>query len=101
MIPTSHFLLIGAFLFCLGIYIMITKKNIIMILIGLELIFNAANINIVAFGRNDPSLQGQMFVLFVILIAVCEAAVALALMLNIYRYFKSVNPDDFSEIGEK
>lgn len=92
MIPIQHFLFISALLFSIGIAIVLTKKNTILILMGIELIFNAANINLVAFGQNDPNLKGQLFALFIILIAACESAVALAIILNLYRHFKSINP---------
>ena len=67
---------------------------------GIELMLNAVNLNLVAFSRNDPNLQGQMFALFVITVAVCESVVALAIILKTYEYFKTVNLDEISEVKE-
>ncbi|MBC5992614.1 NADH-quinone oxidoreductase subunit NuoK [Pontibacter sp. SD6] len=90
--PLEHILLLGAVLFSLGILAVITKRHAVVVLMGIELIFNAANLNLVAFSRYDPSLlQGQMFSLFVILVAAAEAAVALAIVLRVYQHFKTAN----------
>ncbi len=92
IIPLGYFLLLAAFLFCLGLIILLTKKNAIMVLMGIELMFNAANLNLVAFSRNDlPLLEGQMAALFIMIIAVAEAAVALAIIIQVYRYFHTID----------
>jgi len=89
----NHFLFISAVLFSLGVYIMLARRNVVAVLIGVELILNAANINFIAFTRfGGISLAGQMSAIFVIVIAAAEAAVALAIVLNIYKNFKSVDP---------
>jgi NADH:ubiquinone oxidoreductase subunit K len=92
MIGIEKFMIISAALFCIGMVIITTKKNAIVVLMGIELILNAANINLVAFSRYDDQLQGQMFALFVIVIAASEAAVALAIILNLYNYIKTPDP---------
>lgn len=93
----THFLIVGAILFALGLMAVLSKRNVIMVLMGVELILNSANINFIAFSRfTDLSLDGQMIGLFVIIIAAAEAAVALAIVLNIYNRFKSINLDDIS-----
>jgi NADH:ubiquinone oxidoreductase subunit K len=92
MIGIESFLIVGAALFCIGMIIIMTKKNSIVVLMGVELILNSANINLVAFSRYDDQLQGQMFALFVIVIAASEAAVALAIILNVYSYLKTPDP---------
>jgi len=93
----DFFLFLGTFLFSLGIFIVITKRNLIVVLIGLELIFNAANINLIAFSQYDAQLlQGQMFALFVMIIATAEAAIALAIVIRLYQHFKSSNIDEFT-----
>jgi NADH:ubiquinone oxidoreductase subunit K len=92
MIGIENFLIVSAALFCIGMVVIMTKKNSIVVLMGIELILNAANINLVAFSRYDDQLQGQMFALFVIVIAASEAAVALAIILNLYNYLKSPDP---------
>ena len=100
MIHLEYYLLLSAFLFCLGIVIIITKRNIIVVLMGIELILNAANINLVAFSQFDPErLQGQVFALFVMVIAAAEAAVALAIIIQVYRHFKTANLDKISDMG--
>lgn len=94
-----HFLIVGAILFSLGIMAVLSKRNAIMVLMGVELILNAANINFVAFSRfTDLSLDGQMIGLFVIIMAAAEAAVALAIVLNIYNRFNTINLDEISNL---
>lgn len=91
-IPLEHILLLSAVLFSLGILAVITKRHAVVVLMGIELIFNAANLNLVAFSRYDPLLmQGQLFSLFVIIVAASEAAVALAIVLRVYQHFKTAN----------
>jgi NADH:ubiquinone oxidoreductase subunit K len=97
-IPLSYFLLLSAILFSIGFAIVVIKRHLIMILMGVELMLNAVNINLVAFSRNDPQLQGQSMTLFVLVVAAAEAVVLLAIILLAYRYFKSVNMDDYSEM---
>jgi NADH-quinone oxidoreductase subunit K len=89
----NHFLFISAVMFSLGVYVMLARRNVVAVLMGVELILNAANINFIAFTRfGGISLTGQMTAIFVIVIAAAEAAVALAIVLNIYKNFKSVDP---------
>ena len=97
-IPVSYFLLLSAMLFSIGIAIVIVKRHTIMILMGIELMLNAVNINLVAFSRNDPNMQGQSMTLFVLVVAAAEAVVVLAIVLLAYKQFKSVNIDDFAEM---
>ena len=86
-----HYLIIAAILFCLGLCAVLTRRNGIAVLMGIELILNAANINFVAFSNFvTRSLGGHIFVVFVILLAAIEAAVALAIVFAIYRHFHSV-----------
>ncbi|MCX2741763.1 NADH-quinone oxidoreductase subunit NuoK [Pontibacter sp. M82] len=90
--PLEHILLLSAALFSIGVLAVISKRHAVVVLMGIELIFNAANLNLVAFSRHDPQLlQGQLFSLFVILVAAAEAAVALAIVLRVYQYFKTAN----------
>lgn len=91
-IPLEHILFLSAVLFCLGILAVITKRHAIVVLMGIELIFNAANLNLVAFSRYDPvMLQGQLFAMFVMVVAAAEAAVALAIVLRVYQHFQTAN----------
>jgi NADH-quinone oxidoreductase subunit K len=92
-----HFLIVGALLFSLGLMAVLSKRNVIMVLMGIELILNSANINFIAFSRfTELSLDGQMIALFVIIIAAAEAAVALAIVLNVYSRFNTINLDEIS-----
>jgi len=96
-ITLTHFLLISAVLFALGVYAVMTRRNAIMVLMGIELILNSANINFLAFSRfGGLNIEGQMMAIFVIILAAAEAAVALAIVLNIYKRFTTVNVDDIS-----
>ena len=94
MIGLSHYLIISAALFSLGIMAVLTRRNAVNVLMGIELILNSANINLVAFSRFSwVNLDGQLFAVFVIVIAAAEAAVALAIVLSMYRLIKSVDLD--------
>ena len=90
-----HYLVVAAIMVCCGIATILLKRNAIGILIGVELILNAANINLVAFNRYSPgageSLDGQIFAIFVIVLAAAEAAIALAIFLNFYNNFATVD----------
>lgn len=89
-----HFLTISAILFALGLFSVITKKNAVTVLMGVELILNAANINFIAFARyTDTDLDGQMFAIFVIITAAAAAAVALAIVLNLYERIRTIDLD--------
>jgi NADH:ubiquinone oxidoreductase subunit K len=95
-ITLTHYLTLGGILFCLGIYGAITRKNAIGILMSLELVFNAVNINMVAAARWQPrgDLLGQLFALFVIAAAAAESVLGLAIILAIYRRRVVVNADE-------
>lgn len=101
MIPVEHFMLLSALLFSIGLVIVIVKKNAIVVLIGIELILNAANINLVAFSQYDAvNLSGNVFALFVIVVAAIEAAVAMAIVLKVYTFYKTANLDELNEMRE-
>lgn len=93
----SAYFLLSTFLFCVGLAIVITRKNAIFVLIGIELMLNAANVNFVALST-IYNLQGQFFALFVIVVAAAEAAVALAIVLKVYRYYYTVELDQLNEL---
>ena len=93
------YLYISAILFSLGLYGVITRRNGIDVLMGVELILNSANINFVAFGRfGGMNFSGQVFALFVIIMAAAEAAVALAIIINVFNNLDTVNIDDAREL---
>ncbi len=97
----DHFLIVAAILFSLGLYAVVTRKNAIMVLMGVELILNAANINFVAFSKYGiGGLSGQVAALFIIVLAAAEATVALAIVLNIYKLFTNVNVDEIDKLKE-
>lgn len=101
MTDVQLMLLVAAALFSVGISVVIVKRNAVMILLGIELMLNAANINLVVFNRiHSASNQGQMFALFVIIVAVCETAVGLAIILQIYRHRQTINPDEMDQLKD-
>jgi NAD(P)H-quinone oxidoreductase subunit 4L len=85
------FLFLAAVMFCTGIYGVLARKNGVLVLMSIELILNAVNLNLVAFGAYNQSVTGQIFALFVIAIAAAEVGVGLAIVLLIYRNRKSVD----------
>jgi NADH:ubiquinone oxidoreductase subunit K len=94
MIGLTHYLVISAALFSLGIMCVLTRKNAVSVLMGIELILNSANLNLVAFSRfTSGNLDGQVFAVFTIIVAAAEAAVGLAIVLSMYRLLKTVNLD--------
>jgi NADH-quinone oxidoreductase subunit K len=94
-----HYLILAAILFCLGLLAVFTRRNGIAVLMGIELILNAANINFIAFSNFvTHNLGGHIFVVFVILLAAIEAAVALAIVFAIYRHFHSVDVPDVHQM---
>ncbi|MFQ6132049.1 MAG: NADH-quinone oxidoreductase subunit NuoK [Armatimonadota bacterium] len=95
-----HFLGVAALLFALGLYGVLSRRNAVGVLLGIELMLNAGNLNLVAFARfvRPDLLQGQVFALFVIGLAACEAAVGLAIMLAVYRNLKSVTVDEINKL---
>ncbi|KJS18915.1 MAG: NADH dehydrogenase [Clostridiaceae bacterium BRH_c20a] len=96
MITLNHYLLLSAILFCIGLYGALSKKNAIAILICIELMLNAVNINLVAFTKflTPGDLTGQIFAIFVIVVAACEIAVGLAILIAIYRDRSSVDVEN-------
>ncbi|MDN4166999.1 NADH-quinone oxidoreductase subunit NuoK [Cytophagales bacterium LB-30] len=100
MIPLSHILLFSTALLVIGLVIMLTKKNAIMMLMGLELMLNASNINLVAFGNYYAHMQGSTFALVVMVVAAAEVAVALAIITKVYRYYKTSEVDQINDITD-
>ncbi len=97
--PFDYLLFLGALLFCIGLFVVVTRKNAIMVLIGIELMLNAANINLIAFSSFDPNaLQGQIFSLFIITVAAAEAAVGLSIVVKVYKYFQTADLDKINEL---
>ncbi|NHM30075.1 NADH-quinone oxidoreductase subunit NuoK [Neobacillus terrae] len=95
-IPASAFLALALILFCIGLYGALSKRNTVIVLISIELMLNAVNINLVTFSKYGikPSITGQIFALFAITVAAAEAAVGLAILIALYRNRKTVNIDE-------
>lgn len=87
----NQFLLLAAALFCIGIYGVLARRNGVLVLMSIELILNAVNINLVAFGAYHQHLSGQVFALFIIAVAAAEVGVGLAIVLLIYRNRRSID----------
>ncbi len=90
----NQFLLLAAVLFCIGVYGVMARRNAVMVLMSIELILNAVNINLVAFGAMNDDIGGQVFALFIIAVAAAEVGVGLAIVLLIYRNRASIDLDD-------
>ncbi|MDB5115243.1 MAG: NADH-quinone oxidoreductase subunit [Mucilaginibacter sp.] len=101
MITLTDFLTVSAALFCIGLYMIVSKRNAIQILIGIELMLNAAILNLVAFGKYDKvNNGGQIFALFAIVLAAATTAVALAIILNVYKKYKTIDPNRINNLKD-
>jgi NADH:ubiquinone oxidoreductase subunit K len=100
MITIQHYLTVSAALFSLGMLGVLTRRNAVNVLMGIELILNSANLNLVAFSRfgSGNNLDGQLFAVFVIVIAAAEVAVALAIVLTMYRLKRTPNLDEAASL---
>jgi NADH-quinone oxidoreductase subunit K len=94
----THFLVLAALLFSIGVLAVTYRRNAIGVLIGIELMLNGANINLVAFSRFTDHIDGAVFAVFVIMLAAAEAAVALSIVLNVFHHASSVDVDDYTEM---
>jgi NADH:ubiquinone oxidoreductase subunit K len=94
----NNFLLLGAVLFCIGVYGVIVRKNAVMVLMSIELILNSVNINLLAFSQLHGNTDGNTFALYIIAVAAAEVGVGLAMVLLIYRNRKSIALDELSEM---
>ena len=96
-----HFLIVSTVLFGIGLFALVSRRNAILVLMGIELMLNAANINLIAFSRyGGLGVDGQVISIFVIILAVAEAAIALAIILNLYHNFNTVNIDEVRTMKE-
>ncbi|MCO5945476.1 NADH-quinone oxidoreductase subunit NuoK [Mucilaginibacter flavidus] len=101
MISLTDFLVVSAVLFCVGLYMIVSKQNAIQVLIGIELMLNGAILNMVAFSKYDRiNNGGQMFALFAIVLAAATTAVALAIILNVYKQYKTIDPGSINKLGD-
>ena len=95
---SANFLLLGAVLFCIGVYGVIARRNAVMVLMSVELILNAVNLNLIAFALLHGNVDGQVFALYVIAVAAAEVGVGLAMVLLVYRNRRSIALDELSEM---
>lgn len=95
---TSQFLLLGAILFCIGVYGVVARKNAVLVLMSIELILNSVNINLLAFALRNGSTDGHTFALYIIAVAAAEVGVGLSMVLLIYRNRRSIGLDELSEM---
>ena len=98
MIPLDHYLIVSAILFAIGTAGVFLRRNLITILLSIEIMLNAVNLSFVAFGRQLGSYDGQIITFFVITVAAAEAAVGLAVIIALYRHRESLNPDAFTSL---
>ena len=94
----NEFLLLGAVLFCIGVFGVIARKNAVMVLMSIELILNSVNINLLAFSQLNGDVDGNVFALYVIAVAAAEVGVGLSMVLLVYRNRKSISLDELSEM---
>ena len=99
MIPLSHFLVLGALLFSIGVLgIFMNRKNLIVLLMAIELMLLAVNMNFIAFAHDLNDLSGQVFVFFILTVAAAESAIGLAILVALFRNLRSINVDDLGSL---
>ena len=98
MVPLSHYLILSAMLFGIGTMGVFLRRNLITILLSVEIMLNAVNLSFIAFGRSLGTVDGQIIVFFVITVAAAEAAVGLALVISLFRHRESLNPDVYTSL---
>ena len=98
MIPLSYYLVVSAILFAIGTGGVFLRKNLITILLSVEIMLNAVNLTFVAFGRAHGTVDGQIITFFVMTVAAAEAAVGLAIVIGLFRHRESLNPDAFTSL---
>lgn len=96
MIPLSHYLIVSAILFAIGTAGVFLRRNLITILLSIEIMLNAVNLTFIAFARQHGTVDGQIIVFFVMTVAAAEAAVGLAIVISLFRHRESLNPDAFT-----
>src|SRR5438309_4076258 len=99
-VPLHHFLVVGAILFCLGVIGFLARRNMIVMFLSAEMMLQGVALNFVAFARYRGNLQGQAFTLFILTVAACEAGVALALILMLYKAKHSLDVSDWQALRE-
>ena len=98
MVPLGHYLIVSAILFALGTAGVFLRRNVITVLLSIEIMLNAVNLTFIAFGRTIGSVDGQILMFFVVTVAAAEAAVGLALVIALFRHRETLNPDLFTSL---
>lgn len=99
MIPLNHFLILGALLFAIGVVgIFMNRKNLVVLLMAIELMLLAVNMNFIAFAHSFGDLSGQVFVFFILTVAAAESAIGLAILVALFRNLRSINVDDLGSL---
>jgi NADH-quinone oxidoreductase subunit K len=100
MIPIAYYFILSTILFVVGTLIVLYRKNLVFILMGIEFILNASTINFVAMSKYDPEYSGQILAMAIIVVAACEAVVALSIIILLYKHYNSTNLEDIKAIKE-
>jgi NADH-quinone oxidoreductase subunit K len=98
MVPLGHYLMLSAVLFAAGTMGVFLRRNVITVLLSIEVMLNAVNLAFIAFGRTQGSVDGQVIMFFVVTVAAAEAAIGLALVIALFRHRESLNPDVFTSL---
>jgi NADH-quinone oxidoreductase subunit K len=98
MVPLGHYLVVSAILFALGTAGVFLRRNVITVLLSIEIMLNAVNLSFIAFGRTLGTVDGQIIMFFVVTVAAAEAAVGLALVIALFRHRETLNPDAFTSM---
>jgi NADH-quinone oxidoreductase subunit K len=98
MVPLGHYLTLSAILFAAGTMGVFLRRNVITVLLSIEVMLNAVNLAFIAFGRTQGSVDGQVIMFFVVTVAAAEAAIGLALVISLFRHRESLNPDVFTSL---
>jgi NADH-quinone oxidoreductase subunit K len=98
MVPLGHYLILSAVLFATGTMGVFLRRNVITVLLSIEVMLNAVNLAFIAFGRTQGSVDGQVIMFFVVTVAAAEAAIGLALVIALFRHRESLNPDVFTSL---
>src|SRR5262245_66665397 len=97
MVPLDHYLILAAVIFAIGVIGVLVRRNLIVVLMSIELMLNAVNLTFIAFSRHLGSMQGQVIVFFVMAVAAAEAVIGLAIVISVFRHRQTLEPQDMQE----
>jgi len=98
MVPLTWYLFVAAALFCIGVFGFLTRRNIIMMLLSIEIMLNSVNLNLAAMSHYMEDIRGQVIVFFIIAVAAAEAAIGLGIVVTLFRNFKSIHSEDITTL---